>query len=166
MTLPVKRANAAICKQGHVVSPALWLMEPTQFCAECGEQVETSCRECGAAIPGRMYDVLPVTGRKRLIPGAFSRPGFCVICGAPFPWVDRGELISELIKRLDEEDLAPDEKLTAREQLEALSDPDLSEDEQKERWQRVRAIAPKVLTASGRILERLAGEAIRQTLGL
>ncbi len=117
-------------------------------------------------VPGQMYQVYQFSGRKRLLEGAFRRPGFCSTCGNPFPWIDRSELISELIKKLDDEDLTPDEKLAAREQLEALADPDLPEEEQKERWERVRDMAPKVLAASGRILERLAGEAIRQTLGL
>ena len=141
-------------------------MEPTRFCEKCGDEVETSCRECGAAVLGQMYEILPVTGRKRLIAGAFQRPGFCSGCGGPFPWIDRAELISELVKKLDDEDLTPDEKLKAREQLEALADPDLPEEEQRERWEKVRDLAPKVLTASGRVLERLAGEALRQALGL
>lgn len=166
MTARVERANAAICRQGHIITSATWLMELSRFCETCGDEVEISYRECGAMVPGQMYQVYPFSGQRRLIEGAFQRPGLCSACGSPFLWIDRRELISELIKKLDDEDLTPHEKLVTREQLEALADPDLPEEEQRERWQRVRDMAPKVLAASGRILERLAGEAIRQTLGL
>ena len=160
----MKRGHAAICGQGHVVSPDTNYLEATIFCETCGAQVHTRCPECEVTIPGLVYTVLPYGTRKPA--GSYRRPGFCGACGTPFPWVERAELISELINQLDEEDLTPAQRLEVREELEALADPDLPEEEQQERWEKVRQLVPRVIAGSGRILERIVTEAIRQQLGL
>ena len=69
---------------------------------------------------------------------------------------------------LDDEDLDPATELSVREQLEALRDPDLSEDEQRKRWERVKSAAPGLWEKSGAraILESVVSTAIRQQLGL
>jgi hypothetical protein len=59
---------------------------------------------------------------------------------------------------LDDEALDPAVELEVREQLEALTDPELSEEEQRERWERVKDLAPSLWEKSGaqKILESVA----------
>lgn len=67
---------------------------------------------------------------------------------------------------LDEQDLDPADRLIVEEQLEALTAPELSEEEQVARWSRVKALAPGVMEAGGRIVESIIAAGIRQQLGL
>lgn len=130
-------------------------------CVECGAKVLTKCAACNTRVRGR-YRVEGVVG------GGYNPPSFCDKCGSPFPWVDRQGRIYQLENLLDDEDLDPAEELTVREQLEALRDPDLSEEEQQKRWERVRRGAPGLWEKSGArsILESVVSAAIRQQLGL
>jgi hypothetical protein len=64
------------------------------------------------------------------------------------------------------ERLDPATELYVREQLDALADPELTEDQQRERWKRIKERAPGLTAAGGRIIEGLASAAIRQQLGL
>ena len=165
MSMRTERGRAAICGQGHVVSPDTKYLEATTFCETCGAEVHTRCPDCEVTIPGLVYTVLPFSGTRKPA-GDYRRPGFCGNCGTPFPWIERAELIAELINKLDDEDIAPAKRLEVREELEALADPDLPEEEQKERWEKVRQSVPRVIAGSGRILERIVTEALRQQLGL
>jgi hypothetical protein len=93
-------------------------------------------------------------------------PRFCDKCGTPFPWLDRRGRIYELQNMLDRETLGPADALTVREQLEALLDADLSEQEQRQRWERVRRLAPGLWSSGQNILETVMGAETKYELGL
>jgi len=57
-------------------------------------------------------------------------------------------------------------RLAVAEQLHALADPDLSDEEQKERWGRVKKAAPGLWKHGQNIIEGLVGAAIRSQVGL
>lgn len=109
-----------------------------------------------------------------VIPGVFGfgsqyeAPDFCADCGAPFPWASRQARIYELMNILDEEKLDAATELAVREQLQALTDADLEDEEQEGRWERVKRLAPSLWANSGAqqiITSLILGEA-RQKLGL
>ena len=85
---------------------------------------------------------------------------------SPFPWLTRQGHIYQLQNLLDETDLDPATRLEVREQLEALSKPDVSDDEQRERWTKVKQLAPGLWASGQRILVNVVSEAIKQPLGL
>ena len=82
------------------------------------------------------------------------------------PWATRLARIYELQNMLDEEDLDEAARLTVSEQLTALQNPDLDEDEQVERWKRIRRLAPGLMTSGQRIVESVATAAVKAQLGL
>jgi hypothetical protein len=150
---------AAICRRGHVITGAIDPTNPVQQrCHTCGAQVLTKCEGCGARLRG-----LPERVAGRLTP-----PDFCDECGSPHPWLTRQGRIYMLQNMLDEESLDPALALEVREQLEALTDPDLEESEQRERWERVRQLAPTFWDKSGaqKVLETVVSSAIKSGLGL
>ena len=69
---------------------------------------------------------------------------------------------------LDEEELDPATELEVREQLEALTNPELDEAEQERRWKQVREKAPGLWEKSGArsILESVVSAALKAALGL
>jgi hypothetical protein len=69
---------------------------------------------------------------------------------------------------LDEEDLDPATRLQVEEQLQALADPDLDDEEQAARWEQVKGLAPALWQNSGaqKILVTLVAAAAKQRLGL
>lgn len=155
---------AAICRRGHVVTSDMTLGGLlTDRCAECGARVLTACPTCEKSIRGRyrVEGVLDLTSK-------YSPPNFCADCGGPFPWVGREGRIYELMNRLDEEELDPADELAVREQLEALMDPNLDEAEQRERWQKIKNLAPTLWQQAGaqKILETVMSAAIKTALGL
>ena len=77
----------------------------------------------------------------------YRPPDFCEDCGEPFPWLSRQGRIYLLQNILDGAELDPAEKLRAAEQLEALSNPDLDQEEQAKRWARFKRAAPTVWAA-------------------
>ena len=97
------------------------------------------CRNCSTQIPG---NPLGVSGRYR-------PPDFCVSCGHPFPWLSRRGLLYELENRLLSGELDPADELVVREQLAALAGPDLDDDEQVRRWQRIAGVIPDFWERSG-----------------
>ena len=98
----------------------------------------------------------------------YTKPDFCDGCGAAFPWVGRTARIYELQNRLDEEHLDPATELIVREQLEALTDPDLDDDEQVKRWKKIMSTAPGFVTkaASQPIVTSLVTAYVQKALGL
>jgi hypothetical protein len=62
----------------------------------------------------------------------------------------------------------PADELAAREQLQALVSPDLDEDEERRRWERVRKAAPGLWEKSGArsILDSVISAAVKAQLGL
>jgi hypothetical protein len=154
---------AAICKRGHTQTQDLTLGEVGERCPTCGAKVLTGCPKCRTRIRG-YYHVSGVIS----FTGDYAPPRFCDSCGAPFPWLDRQGRIFELENMLDDEDLDDASELAVREQLRALADPDLDEDEERKRWERVKRYAPGLWEKSGgrAILETVVSAAIRGQLGL
>jgi hypothetical protein len=152
---------AAVCRRGHWISFDI-REQNSDFCAGCGAAVMNACDSCGANIRGVEIDppVLVIGGESS------PPPRFCEGCGAPFPWLDRQGRIYELQNMLQREGLDPADELYVREQLDALADPDLSKEQQQERWARVKKRAPGVVAAGGRIIETLASAAARSQLGI
>lgn len=154
-------SKAAYCRRGHWT--AWHAHEATDFCPKCGAGVIAACDSCGGFIPG--LDQTPsdvvVIGF-----GGEERPSFCGHCGAPFPWIDRAGRIYELQNLLEQEHLDAATELTVREQLEALLDPDLSEEEQQRGWERVRRHAPGLWQSGRGILESVVSAAVKQQMGL
>jgi len=76
--------------------------------------------------------------------------------------------IYELQNRLDDEELDPATELLVREQLEALTNPDLDELEQVKRWQRIKNAAPDFLlkAATSPIVTSLVTAEAKKQLGL
>lgn len=95
-------------------------------------------------------------------------PDFCDKCGAPHPWLSRGGRIYLLQNLLDDEQMDPATELEVREQLAILIDPDLDDEEQRERWERVQKLPPAFWEKSGArvILETVVSAGIKTALGL
>ena len=151
---------AAICRRGHVYSEDLTLTPSAGRCSTCGAKIITACSSCNSIIRGYYH-----------VPGVadfgsdYKPPDFCHDCGQPHSWASRQARIWELQNLLDEEDLGEAERLTVSEQLDALLDPDLSEEEQVERWGRVRKMAPGLMSSGQKIVESVMTAAIKAQLG-
>jgi hypothetical protein len=98
----------------------------------------------------------------------YKPPDFCDDCGSPLPWVSRQGRIFELMNLLDEEELDSAAQLEVREQLEALTSPDLDDAEITRRWKRIKTRAPGLWEQSGArsIMESLVSAAIKSQIGL
>ena len=96
--------------------------------------------------------------------GGYKPPDFCDKCGAAHPWVTRHGRIYELQNRLEDEQLDPADELTVREQLEALQNADLDEEEQRRRWSRVKALAPQLWQSSQPLINTLVSAALQGKL--
>lgn len=154
--------TAAICRRGHVETSDISLQsEVPDRCITCGSTVITECGACSHRIRG-LYLVESMWGTS----GTFSKPSFCDKCGAPHPWADRQARIYELQNILDEHDLDEGNRLAVREQLEALINPDLDEQDQIERWSRIRKLAPAFMTSGQKIAESVMTAAIKAQMGL
>ena len=153
-------AQAAVCLRGHAITGNTdYLSEIPARCSDCGAIVIVDCRACDQRIQG-YYDSGVLGGP------AYRPPRFCDSCGAPHPWADRRTRIYELENILDAEDIGEAERLLAREQLEALRQPDLTEEEQVERWLKVKRYAPGLLTTGRAIAESVMTAAIKAQMGL
>lgn len=149
---------AAICRRGHVQTEDITHGEFGPRCPQCGAEVLVQCPGCGKRIRG-YYSTPGVIAMFD-----YSPPDFCDLCGVAFPWLSRQGRIYELQNRLDDEKLDPADELAVREQLEALVSPDLDVAEQRERWGRVKKLAPRLWESSQPIIETLAEAAIRASL--
>jgi hypothetical protein len=127
-------------------------------CHKCGAPVLTACENCNHRLRGHPSGV----------GGILSVPDFCDNCGAPHPWLSREGRIFMLQNLLDEEQLDPATELEVREQLKALTNPDLDADEQQRRWATVKRLAPGLWERTGArtILESVVSAGIKAGLGL
>ncbi len=150
---------AAVCRRGHTQTRDMTYGEFGQRCSKCGAEVLVQCPACGKRIRGRYYVEGVIGGEPDYTP-----PDFCDHCGAAYPWLGRQGRIYELQNRLDEEDLDPADELIVREQLEALVSPELDEEEQRRRWERVKRLAPKLWESSQPLIETLVEATIRASL--
>jgi hypothetical protein len=126
-------------------------------CVTCGAELLTVCSNCNTRIrgaPGGFF-------------GDYQPPQFCDACGAPFPWLGRQGLLYLLENRIVSGDLDPAEELAVREQIAALGQPELDEEEQLRRWSRIAAAVPGFWERTGarEIFVRVATAAIREQLG-
>jgi hypothetical protein len=137
------------------------LGEAPDRCSKCGAELLYGCPSCEARIRG-YYDVPGVVD----LTGGYEPPQFCDKCGEPFPWLDRQGRIYLLENLLDDQDLDPADALTVREQLEALRSPEVSEDEAKRRWGRIKELAPGLLQQGKPIIDTVASAAIKAQLGI
>ena len=127
-------------------------------CPKCGAVVLTQCAACNAPIRG-----LSTGGYT-----TFKLSDFCTNCGTPHPWASRQARLYELENVLEDNDnLSDADRLTVREQLEALrANPDEDEAEQVKRWERIKKVAPSLTDAGRQILVSVANTAIQKQLGL
>lgn len=98
--------------------------------------------------------------------GKYAPPDFCMACGSPFPWLSRQGLLYLLENRILSGNLDPAEELVVREQLEALADPDLDDEEQERRWRVIADAVPEFWTGSGMkdIVVQVMSQSIRHVL--
>lgn len=153
--------TAVVCRRGHVYTTNASSRPAANRCETCGAGLLSRCPTCAAAIRGS-YE----TPGAVLLGAKYAPPDFCYQCGGPFPWASRQARIWELQNLLDEEELDEADRLTAREQLHALLDPDLDEDEQEERWRRIRKSAPGLMSSGRRIIESVVAAGVKSQLGL
>lgn len=155
---------AAVCKRGHLITDDITRHpEVGKRCTKCGAPVLVACPECNARIRGEYHvEGVAILGGKAAPP-----PNFCDDCGAAFPWVNRQGRIYELQNRIDDEDLDPASELIVREQLEALLDSDIADEEAARRWGKIKELAPGLWEKSGArtIIESLATAYIRAHVG-
>lgn len=151
---------AAICRRGHTQTTDLDLDIVSERCSICGAKVLTACPHCDERIPGRYA----VPGR--VVTQVSQIPDFCDKCGSPFPWASRQARVYELENILDEQNLDEATRLTVSEQLQALRDPDLPENEQRRRWQTIKKLAPGILDAGKQIVVTVVSAEIKRQLGL
>lgn len=155
---------AAVCKRGHLVTDDTTRHgEIGNRCTVCGAPVLRACPVCEHRIRGDYH----VEGVAVIGLAPRSPPNFCDGCGAAFPWVDRQGRIYELQNLLDEEGLDSASELIAREQLEALLNADINEEEAVRRWKKVKELAPGLWEKSGAssIIESLVSSYIRGQIG-
>ncbi|MGA2806180.1 MAG: hypothetical protein ABSF89_17645, partial [Acidimicrobiales bacterium] len=88
-------------------------------------------------------------------------------CGASLPWASRQARLWMLENQLeDSTDLSDADRLTLHEQIEALQHPDLSEDEQVERWNRIKKLTPGLLGVGRAIFVSVTSAYVQQKLGI
>jgi hypothetical protein len=150
--------TAAICRRGHVFTAHVERAERIPpYCRDCGTEILSACPECNGAIRGQASNV---SG------GNYHKPDFCEECASPFPWLSRRGAIQRLRTLLDDADLDQGTRLQVSEELQALAEPDLSDDEQRERWKTVRRLAPTVWDGGQKIIVNIISEALKKSLGL
>jgi hypothetical protein len=155
---------ASVCERGHVVTADTKRFPNPRYCDECGATTFQACPLCGEGIQGPTYQRSHLADAR--VREGWTPPNFCSACGGPFPWVDRAGRIHELENRLSRESLPMAEQLAVREQLEVLRDPDLSEDEQRKRWERVLKLAPGLRENAGELIRTVATAAVLKGLGI
>lgn len=148
---------AAICRRGHFQTGDTETNAVFDHCPECGAPVLTGCLSCGRRIRGWWRGGIDA---ERVV------PPFCEFCGSPHPWADRKSRVYQLENLLDAEDLDEPTRLKVHSELEALSKSDLPEEEEAQRWRRVKEMAPGLIDAGQRIIESVVSAAIRAQVGL
>lgn len=141
------RQASAICEEGHQYTRSMSWMEETYVpnkCPECGANVLTGCRGCDLRIPGEL-----VGGNLLFTSPPNTLPYFCEDCGAMYPWAGKEQKIYELKNRLRLEGLEEADFKEISEQLEKLKRDDLSSEDEKRVWAKVKEKAGAVLSNEG-----------------
>jgi hypothetical protein len=152
--------QAAVCRRGHVETSSIEGHEVPPRCPTCGASVLIACPSCAGRIRGYYY-VPGVIGFSNYDP-----PEFCDACGAPFPWANRQARLWQIENLLDEQEISEADRLTLREQLEALRSPDIPEEEQQERWARIKKLAPGLIGTGQQIIVTVVSATIQKQLGI
>jgi hypothetical protein len=99
---------------------------------------------------------------------AGSRPSFCDGCGSAFPWATREERIFELENLLDEEDIEEADRVVIQDQLQRLSNAELTEKDERQAWSVIGRRAGGALKSPPvtRVLEGLVTAAVRHQLNI
>jgi hypothetical protein len=151
----------AVCRRGHPVSSDLTYKSADRFCSVCGAEVLMSCPNCNEPIQGRYHTPNVTNLAYKYIP----KP-FCGECGAALPWATRQQRLWELENILDQQDISEAQALLVREHLNSLRNGDLTDDEQSDRWIRIKRLSPGLITAGRSIIESVATAAALKGLGL
>ncbi len=160
MPSPSDYTHGAACRRGHWASFNVSTGSPAPRCPECGAEVLTGCPNCGMRLRGVL-----IGG----VIGAHGSPpqNFCDKCGGPYPWVDRRGRLWQLENLLDDENISEADRLTVGEQLQALRGGDsVPEEEQRERWQRVKQLAPGLMESGKAIVVTVVSATIQRQLGI
>lgn len=94
--------TAQICLNGHVMVDSIeeYPAEVKPFCDRCGQPTITGCPKCNRSIRGneRLGDYYTYNPSDD-----YEKPSFCMHCGKPFPWTERGiAAATELAELVDE----------------------------------------------------------------
>ena len=151
--------SAAVCRRGHVATGNIEGTQIEARCPKCGAHVLVACPACSARIRG--WHVVP-----GVIGGApYRPPNFCDHCGSPHPWASRQARLWELENLLEGEEISDADRLTIREQIEELQNPNLDDQEQAERWSRIRKAAGAFKGPALAIFESVTTAAIKAHMG-
>jgi hypothetical protein len=163
-----------VCRRGHIADydydpGAEWLSRPpalrrepiqrSTHCVYCGAVLMQECPNCGGRIRGSLRGVLSIMDRP---------DDFCDHCGTPYPWASRQARIFQLENLLDEDESMDEaERLKVREKLDELAkDADADPKVEEERWKKVRAMWPGLLTVGQSVASTLLSAELKRTFGL
>lgn len=154
---------AAICPRGHVYA---YDLEPSALkglhvgCDKCGLQVLTECPTCRHRIRG---GVVPTAFEAVL---GYEKPEFCdnPECRVPHPWASRQASIYALENLLDGAGLSGDQRKAVKRELRSLASEDLEEDDETERWKRIKTLAPRLWSEGKPIIYSLLTEAMKRSV--
>jgi len=107
--------TAQICLNGHVINSAVKSRPEHNeaFCSRCGSKTITECQSCRCPIRGSDLDDI-YWSTHREYQRNYVSPAFCIQCGAPYPWTERGlEAARELAAELESLDDSEKELLAA-----------------------------------------------------
>lgn len=154
--------SAAVCKRGHVESPALELARGNlaKRCQQCGARILSSCPSCNAHIRGQVLGLI----------GPYDPPEFCAECGSPYPWSSRQSIVYHIENTLDEEsELTEGDRRVLQEQLAALRESPTTQSVEKRQisaLESLRDLAPKAWATAKPLVVSIATAEIKQKLGL
>lgn len=130
---------SAICERGDQITRSMGWRQSSYIpekCIECGAEVLTGCKKCGVRIPGE------ITGGDIFFSAPPNwLPYFCESCGSMYPWATKRERIYELENRLRNEAIDEVDYKAISDQLQKLLNDDLSSEEEKKIWERVKSKA-------------------------
>jgi hypothetical protein len=160
-------AASAICERGHELSRSidpdheeLWI---PPWCSECGARVLIACKKCHMRIPGKLYGGNIGWGG---IPTPL--PYFCENCGSMYPWATKKQQISEYENRLRLELVDDADYRAITEQLEKLLNEDLTPEDEKRIWERIKKKAGEFFFSENvkDIATSLMTKVLRDQLGI
>lgn len=157
---------SAICERGHQIDRSLSprsTMHVPDRCTDCGALILISCEKCTVRIPGTLYggDIMFEMSPNEL-------PFFCDNCGFMYPWATKKQKIYELENRLRLEEIDEADYEAIKVQLEKLLNPDISQEEEKNAWEKIKSKAGATLKSENvrEIVLSLINKVVRDQLGI